>query len=242
MDSALIKQLLNRYYEGKTSLDEDELLFAYFNQSDVDSKLSSFKEQFRFFFLTRQQKASNSFKAQLAQRLLPNPRRFILERRLLKIAASIVLFIMGSLAGYTLNDTISKENHIENQLNSLTHELKQVKKTLTITLLSDAYAFQRINALNLATQLDSLDQELLSKILYVTNHDENINVQLMAVKTLSGYIYDPAVKASLLHVSKENHSSIILIELLRIMRILNEKTLIKELEKKLENSDSLKSI
>lgn len=44
-----IKQLIDRFMEGDTSLDEEHQLYEYFCQEDVDSELKAYQEMFRSF-------------------------------------------------------------------------------------------------------------------------------------------------------------------------------------------------
>lgn len=46
MDYKYIEQLLERYFDGVTSLEEEQILRAFFAQQDVPESLSSYKEMF----------------------------------------------------------------------------------------------------------------------------------------------------------------------------------------------------
>ena len=46
MDSKIIKDKLDKYFEGKTSLEDEQLLSEYFNSSDIDEQFIPFS----FFF------------------------------------------------------------------------------------------------------------------------------------------------------------------------------------------------
>jgi hypothetical protein len=49
MDYQEIDELLNKYLEGETTLEEEVLLKDYFSQPDIDPKHFEWKEMFRFF-------------------------------------------------------------------------------------------------------------------------------------------------------------------------------------------------
>lgn len=49
MDYKSINNLLERYFEGETSLEEERLLRTYFTEEKVDDRLMSYKSIFRYF-------------------------------------------------------------------------------------------------------------------------------------------------------------------------------------------------
>ncbi len=57
MDYPTIKQLVDKYWEGETSLKEEQQLRAYFNSSKVDPRLKSVQPLFVFF---KQEQAKES--------------------------------------------------------------------------------------------------------------------------------------------------------------------------------------
>lgn len=48
MDYKYIKQLLQRYWQGDTSLEEEEILRMFFSQKDVPAELRSYRELFAY--------------------------------------------------------------------------------------------------------------------------------------------------------------------------------------------------
>ncbi|HRS01240.1 MAG TPA: hypothetical protein P5545_01675 [Bacteroidota bacterium] len=49
MDIRIIKKLLEKYYEGETSLEEEAVLRDYFNNEDVPQELKKYQSQFVFY-------------------------------------------------------------------------------------------------------------------------------------------------------------------------------------------------
>lgn len=54
MESVKIKKLLDNYFEGRTTLEEEKLLEDYFNQPDVSEELKSYQPLFMGFSMARQ--------------------------------------------------------------------------------------------------------------------------------------------------------------------------------------------
>jgi len=93
-DNKYIDQLLEKYFEGATSLHEENSLRQYFAQNTIAERHSEYKELFNFFTLERKKKKSDS-----------NVRRLILRTA---VAASLVL-VAGVLFEFiTTEDTENK--------------------------------------------------------------------------------------------------------------------------------------
>lgn len=54
MESVKIKKLLDNYFEGRTTLEEEKILEDYFNQPDVSEELKSYQPLFMGFSMARQ--------------------------------------------------------------------------------------------------------------------------------------------------------------------------------------------
>ena len=55
-----INSILEKYFEGKTSLKEEELLRKYFRQDDIPENLKQYKPLFNFFFEERENKKAEN--------------------------------------------------------------------------------------------------------------------------------------------------------------------------------------
>ena len=59
-----LKSLLNKYFEGETTLEEELLLSNYFNSTDIDSRLQQYQPLFQFF------KAEKAIEIQVSDSML----------------------------------------------------------------------------------------------------------------------------------------------------------------------------
>ena len=95
MDYNQISTLLDRYFEGETSLREEAQLRAYFQQKDIEPKLKEYQPLFQFFELESTRQLDQNFDEQLMSRIeqqtLPSGRIRRLLPRLSQIAAAIAL-------------------------------------------------------------------------------------------------------------------------------------------------------
>lgn len=67
MDYKYIDQLLERYWRGETSLEEEEILRAFFSQENVPAKFSAYKS---FFSYLQQEKVSDKLGDDFDSRVL----------------------------------------------------------------------------------------------------------------------------------------------------------------------------
>lgn len=49
MDAKYIKELLDRYFEGETSLEEEQALRTYFQQAHIDPRVAPYADLFRYY-------------------------------------------------------------------------------------------------------------------------------------------------------------------------------------------------
>ncbi|MEM9918242.1 MAG: hypothetical protein AAF990_09120 [Bacteroidota bacterium] len=97
MDYNLITALLEKYWEGNTSLEEEQQLRAYFNGADVAPELLPYQPLFQFFKEEKQAELPADFESRLSKQLqVPvRPIRRVLYRRLASAAAILLLAFVG---------------------------------------------------------------------------------------------------------------------------------------------------
>ena len=97
MDYKMIKDLLETYFEGETTLEEEAKLKDYFLQDEVDPKLKEYQSLFQFFSFEKKQQLDDSFETQLIEKIQEQqtqiPKLRPLWPRLSRIAAAIALLI-----------------------------------------------------------------------------------------------------------------------------------------------------
>jgi len=122
MDSEKMNELLNKYWEGETSLEEEATLIAYFNEGEVAEEHKAYAPAFQLFGNYRKTEMPAGFEERLQSKLTAVPAsapsekvvatrgRVINIRRAMSIAASFVLlvtatyFLMPTLMGNQKSD------------------------------------------------------------------------------------------------------------------------------------------
>lgn len=95
----MIRQLLDRYFEGDTTLQEEAQLRRAFQQEDLPADLLPFQPLFRYYEQERKAQLDAGFEQRLLEQLEESPpsthtaniRKLPLQRWALRIAAAVVL-------------------------------------------------------------------------------------------------------------------------------------------------------
>lgn len=106
MGSDQIEQILDKYWAGETSLEEESSLIQYFCSDQIAQQHLMYQPIFQVFSDSRDQKISASFEQTLIQKIakesnpIPTPIKQIQTRsinRFIGIAASILIIIVAGL-------------------------------------------------------------------------------------------------------------------------------------------------
>ncbi len=92
-----ITQLLDKYFAGETSLQEEAQLRNYFNGKDVQESLRSYQPLFQFFRQEQEQRLNERFETKLMEQLQQAPPRLRVRRLSVWIAraAAVALLAIG---------------------------------------------------------------------------------------------------------------------------------------------------
>jgi len=149
----------------------------------------------------------------------------------LRIAAGIALFLLGWFAsGWSGSSPAGNR-----QMTNLTVEVKQLKETLIMTMLRQSSPVERIKALNMVSEFDKADNQIIESLIEVLNHDNNDNVRLLALDVLIRFSSIPEVREDLIESIGNQTSPLVLLRLAEIMLAYNEKRAVPELQKVLRN-------
>jgi hypothetical protein len=100
MDCKTIKEILDKYWEGETSLKEEQLLKTYFNSDQVAKELESFRPLFVYYKEQKAKTATQSFEGlkrkPVVHRLLPT---------WVTVAASILILVVAGTFCYVPQNT-----------------------------------------------------------------------------------------------------------------------------------------
>jgi len=173
----------------------------------------------------------NEFSAKLEKEKFNsgNSLKFLIQNSY-KIAAGILLFIMGSLFGYYFTQ-INKVAHLR-------QELEELKHSYTSTILREQTTSAKIKAINYFNGKTSIDDDFIHILDNILNYDDNVNVRLAAAKALFKYSHQEKVKSVLVKSLKNQSEPMVQIELINGLIYQNKSEAIHYLETIINNKNS----
>ena len=133
MNNTAIKYLIEQYFEGETSLQEEQQLRTYFQQEEVAEELKEYQPLFQYFATAKQEELPSGFEEQVVVQLKrPAKRRFM--RRIVQMGsvAASMLLVVGSYIWYNKTDvtpTVSDQMQINWEQYEITNEAEAYKET-----------------------------------------------------------------------------------------------------------------
>ena len=142
-------------------------------------------------------------------------------------AIAVLLFASGLLLGPSW--TQSRQKHApDNTANDravarLHDEVASMKQLVTLSLLQQQSASDRLRGVEWSYRLAPPDEQVLSALLRALDSDPNVNVRLAAVDALHQFGADSAVRKGLLRSLEVQRSPLVQFELINLMVDLKEK-------------------
>jgi hypothetical protein len=155
-----------------------------------------------------------------------------------RVAAAIALLILGGGIGFW----ISKHNAQEERLLAIENEMRQTKVKMMAMLENQQSPSQRIMGVNVAVGIDRADKEIVDALLKAMNDDPNSNVRLAALEALSNFSDDARVKRELVASLAKQKDPIVQIALIQLMVKMKEKSVVKDLQRIVDDSGSMKAV
>lgn len=116
---------------------------------------------------------------------------------------------IGFFAGYRIDDR--RDN---TQLSQLRSEVNNMRQMVTLSLLQQQNASERLRGVNFAYRVEQSDTEVLAALLYTVNHDQNINVRLAAVDALHTFADSPVARKGLVQAIAKQTSPMVQVALI----------------------------
>jgi hypothetical protein len=134
-------------------------------------------------------------------------------------AAVAVLCLAAGLGGGFLSQTREQE---EPKLTQMSEEIRNMRQLVTLSLLQQQSASDRLRGVNWSYRLELPDSEVLSALLHTLNSDENVNVRLAAVDALYKFADSSMVRRSLRQSLPAQRSPIVQIALMDMLADLKD--------------------
>lgn len=210
-----IEKLLEKYYEGETTLQEEKYIKEFFGKADVPVHLQHHIPEFAYYRQAVKETPSKNLNEEVLSRIEKKGRIIQFRALSLRIAAGVALLIGGFAIGYIYNNRGSNVVFVESKPE------KAMKQTLQFEQVNLTSASERIDAVNQSLKLKELDADLIQLLINTLNFDDNVNVRLAAAEALARFEEEPLVREGLiqsLKIQTDPNIQITLIELLVMMK------------------------
>lgn len=263
MNTEKIEQLLEKYFEGETSLEEEKQLRTFFRKEDIPDRLKSYREQFESILEFSRSEPGQGFdpmeKIEADEKPMPDSHNASKDSDLstlneasgwssqlsnklawtLRIAAGLILLLVGFSAGLILNQQQAVSGQ---QVAALQQEIQQMKSALVYGTNDRLTASERISAVKLSDRVPEstagLDSEITEILIYTMNNDQNINVREAAAEALFRFRNEERIRKALVHSLSKQRDPLMQMTLINMLVELKEKSAINEMQKMLMDSDT----
>lgn len=139
--------------------------------------------------------------------------RFWPREPALQLAVALALLIVGAVAGARFTSPDQQQT----ELASLKSEVQMMGRLLTVSLLSQPSASERLRGVSWTNQIDQPDPQVVSALVSALRYDSNVNVRLAAVDALGKFVGDPDVRREVVDALPVQDSPLVQIALIDLM-------------------------
>lgn len=235
-----IEKLLDKYYNGETSLEEEKQLQSFFLGEVVPDHLKTYQDQFRHLAITSQVDSDSLSDERLFGKIKQQgevTRPEEKEARVVemkhtsrevwfyRIAVAVALVLVGYFAG-------------RDGSTSQVEELKQ----LMLTEMKGTSASGRLKAVNYSFEMQRVDEETLEVLKKVVMEERNMNVRMKGVEALARFGSEEGVRKTLITALGIEEEPAVKIALIEALVGLGEAGAIESLQKIVDDEGNLKEV
>jgi hypothetical protein len=248
MNANEAEALLDKYYEGETSLEEEQQLRAYFRQANqVPAHLRSYAAEFGAPEALRTHKTQMAaWEDWLATYDRTQARESIRQRWLgfppgWRVAASITLILLGFGGGVWYNHS---RGPVESTLSArqAPDQVVAARRVLGFNHTARTSASERIQVMRQITDLPEADEELIQILVNTLNFDDNVNVRLAACQALYHFGQTPRVREAFIQSLRVQTDPNVQVALIDVLIALQEKRALREMQRLTQDSTVLEIV
>lgn len=158
-----------------------------------------------------------------------------------KIAAAIVLLVLGGGAGYW----ISVYQQQKSELVALKKEMELTRQVVFSQLNNSLSASQRMLGVKAAYQsvkYNNPDDEIVNALIKTMNEDDNGNVRLAALEALSSFVNEDKVRTALIESLAKQTDPVVQIALIQLLVEMKETDAIRSLQQIIDDEESIPAV
>jgi len=153
-------------------------------------------------------------------------------------AWSAALLVTGVIAG----QLVSVRSRNQGDLAHLQDEVQHMRQLVTLSLLQQQSASERLRGVDYAYRAEQSDTQVLSALLHAVNYDPNVNVRLAAVDALRKFAASPSVRGTLDQSLGKQNSPLVQLALIDLIVDTRDKGALPELEALQKSSTTDKNV
>jgi hypothetical protein len=248
MNASEAEALLDKYYEGETSLAEEQQLRAYFRDpGGVPVHLRSHAAQFGAPEALRTQQTKmaawedwlvtydrSQVREKGNQRWLGFPAGW-------RVAASITLILLGFGGGVWYNHSRGPVGSPP-LAQSEPAQVAAARRVLGFNQAGSTSASERIQVVRQMTNLPEADEELIQILVNTLNFDDNVNVRLAACGALYHFGQTPRVREAFIQSLRVQTDPNVQVALIDALIALEEKRALREMQRLTQDSTVLEVV
>ena len=154
-----------------------------------------------------------------------------------QIGFGLAMLAVGFMAGYRVDDR--RDN---SQMSQLRSEVNNMRQMVTLSLLQQQNASERLKGVTWSYRVEESDTEVLSALLYTVNHDPNVNVRLAAVDALHTFADSPVARKGLVQAIGKQDSPMVQVALIDTLSELRDKQAVPALEALVKNDKTNQAV
>lgn len=229
-----IKVLLDRFYEGQTTLEEEKKLQLFFAAGPLSEEMAFEKAYFSQILQARKESLSTKVAAASVAQLettTPQTRRLYWP---LQVAASVIMLIAGYWMG--------RQNGIPHSAAGEAYVAPRAGNLLSLDYQNSSSASDRILVLNQLSDSGPDDDLTLQQVINTLHFDPNVNVRMAALNTLQHVAKKRVAADALIRALSIEKDPIIQVSLIETISRLKDKRAVESLRKLSEDSNNLKLV
>ena len=237
-----IKALLEKYYAGETSLDEEKLLRQELLSANKIS--GDFMVEAELFAMTNALteestnqeidfEDSNSKIVSIDPKASPYGISWAA-----RIAAGFSLLVVGVLAGWMIGNQGTGDADVV----ALRLDVNEMKQLVALAQLRKESASERIMATYEFKKMDSASDEILDALINTFNNDDNTNVKNAAAEALFKFGNHDKVRKALINGLTSQRDPLLQIKLIDMLVGLNEKRALPKLQEVMQKEGQMEVV
>jgi hypothetical protein len=241
MKSDKIKELLEKYYNGKTSLEEEQLLRDALKT--VEKLPEKLKADGELFAMMNALSDDSTEKEIILEEKEPKIVQIGQQHTssftwIARIAAGFAILVIGVLSGML----IGRQGNDVTQVSELREDISEMKQLVALSQLRKESASERIMATYEFKKLDSASDEILDALIYTFNNDDNPNVKNAAAEALFKFGNQDKVRKAFINGLNKQTDPVLQIKLIEMLVGLNEKRALPKLQQMMEEENQMKVV